>query len=187
MAYTQLTTRTTSDTASAADVNQLQTNIEALKGGAGAAAPTTTIEGLVSSKLAVSDVINDLTTGGTAKALSAEQGKTLKALIDPLTTQVINTQTASYVLALTDVNKIVEMNVTTANTLTVPKNTTVDFPIGTRIDGTQEGTGVTTITAAADVTIHSEGGALILNAQYAGFTLYKRGTNDWRCFGSLKT
>ena len=33
-------------------------------------------------------VVNDLTTGGTTKALSAEQGKALKALIDTLTAKV---------------------------------------------------------------------------------------------------
>jgi hypothetical protein len=43
MAYSQLTTRTTSDANAAADINQLQANIEALKGGAGSAAPVTTL------------------------------------------------------------------------------------------------------------------------------------------------
>jgi hypothetical protein len=46
MAYTQVPNRATGDTIPAADVNQLQDNIEALKGGAGATAPTTTIEDL---------------------------------------------------------------------------------------------------------------------------------------------
>lgn len=42
----------------------------------------TTIESLTSGKLSYSDIVNDLTTGGTNKVLSAEQGKALKALID---------------------------------------------------------------------------------------------------------
>ena len=35
-----------------------------------------------------SSIVNDLTTGGTGKVLSAEQGKQLKALIDALTLRV---------------------------------------------------------------------------------------------------
>lgn len=54
MAYAQLPTRTTSDTNSAADINQLEANIEALKGGTASVAPTTTIEGLASSKATAS-------------------------------------------------------------------------------------------------------------------------------------
>ena len=46
MAYSQLPTRTSADTNSAADVNTLQGNVEAIKGGAGSAAPTTTIAAL---------------------------------------------------------------------------------------------------------------------------------------------
>lgn len=35
----------------------------------------------LNSKVAKSDIVNDLTTGGTIKVLSAEQGKALKNLI----------------------------------------------------------------------------------------------------------
>ena len=40
----------------------------------------------------------------------------------------LNTQTASYTLALTDYNGWVEMNVSTADNLTIPLNATVAFP-----------------------------------------------------------
>ena len=43
-----------------------------------------TIEALTSGKLSADDIVNDLTTGGTTKILSAEQGKALKALIDAI-------------------------------------------------------------------------------------------------------
>lgn len=56
MSYTQLPDRSTSDTNSAADVNQLQDNIEAIKGGTGSTAPTTTIEDLADDKLAIADI-----------------------------------------------------------------------------------------------------------------------------------
>lgn len=46
MSYTQVATRTTDDANSHADINQLQLNIEALKGGLGTDAPVTTIDAL---------------------------------------------------------------------------------------------------------------------------------------------
>jgi hypothetical protein len=47
MAYTQLPTRTSADANASADVNTLQGNIEALKGGAGATAPVNTLADIV--------------------------------------------------------------------------------------------------------------------------------------------
>lgn len=43
------------------------------------------IDALVADHVKKTEIINDLTTGGTDKVLSAEQGKALKALIDNLT------------------------------------------------------------------------------------------------------
>ena len=57
MAYSQLPNRTSTDTNASADVNTLQDNIEALKGGTGATAPTTTIEDLSTDKADKSNVL----------------------------------------------------------------------------------------------------------------------------------
>ncbi len=51
MAYSQLPTRTTANINASVDVNTLQTNIEALKGGTGSAAPVTTIAALDTGKM----------------------------------------------------------------------------------------------------------------------------------------
>ena len=96
-----------------------------------------------------------------------------------------NRQTASYTLALTDQNDIVEMNVASANNLTVPLNATVAFPIGTEIAITQYGAGKTTIVATSGVTLRSAGGLLSIGAQYAMVTLLKVGTNEWYVVGNL--
>lgn len=101
--------------------------------------------------------------------------------------QLINTQTASYTLALTDAGKLVEMNVASANNLTVPANATVAFPIGTRIDGAQYGAGQTTIVPGGVTVLRSAGGKLKANAQYSGWTMEKRGTNEWYVWGDLTT
>lgn len=97
----------------------------------------------------------------------------------------INTQTASYQLVLGDAGYVVEMNVGAANNLTVPANATVAFPINTRIDVVQLGAGATTVLAAGGVTIRSLGALVKLAGQYAGASLYKRGTDEWVLIGSL--
>lgn len=99
----------------------------------------------------------------------------------------INTRTSSYTLVLTDRGKVIEMNLSTANTLTIPANADAAFPVGTQITVIQYGAGQTTIAAAAGVTLRALGGALKTVGQYAGVSLYKRGTNEWIAFGSLTT
>jgi len=96
-----------------------------------------------------------------------------------------NRQDSSYTLALTDQNLLVELNVGSANTLTVPLNSSVAFTIGTKIDVAQYGAGQTTITATGGVTIRSNGGALKIAGQYSACTLVKIDTNEWYCFGNL--
>jgi len=100
-------------------------------------------------------------------------------------TIVTNRQTASYSLVLADRGKLVEMNVASANTLTVPLNSSIAFPIGTKIDVTQYGAGATTITATGGVTIRSFTSFLKIAGQYAVCTLVKIGTDEWYCYGNL--
>lgn len=97
-----------------------------------------------------------------------------------------NTQTgSSYTLVLTDAFKLVAMNNASANTLTVPPNSSVAFPIGTRIDVGQYGAGACTITPGSGVTIRAKDSALKTNGQYSGATIQKIGTNEWWAFGDL--
>lgn len=100
-------------------------------------------------------------------------------------TITLNTQTASYSLVLADRGKLIQMNVASANTLTVPLESSINFPIGSKIDVTQYGAGQTTITATVGVTIRSFSAFLKLAGQYAGCTLVKIGTNEWHCYGNL--
>jgi hypothetical protein len=98
---------------------------------------------------------------------------------------VTNRQTASYTLVLSDADKLVEMNVGSANNLTIPLNSSVAFPTGTQILLAQYGAGQTTIVATSGVTIRSNGGKLKLNVQYSGATLIKIGTDEWYLFGDI--
>lgn len=98
-----------------------------------------------------------------------------------------NRQTASYTLVLGDADLLVEMNVGSANNLTVPPNSSVAFSVGTQILIAQYGAGQTTVVADTGVTIRSNGGKLKLAAQYAGATLIKIATNEWYLFGDITT
>lgn len=96
---------------------------------------------------------------------------------------VVNTRTANYTLVLTDAGKLVEMNVASSNTVTVPPNSSVAYPIGTVIVVAQYDAG-TTIMAGAGVTLLPST-AQGLRAQYSQATLTKRGTNEWYLAGDL--
>jgi hypothetical protein len=98
---------------------------------------------------------------------------------------VINRQTASYTLVLSDADKLVEMNVGSANNLTIPLNSSVAFATGTQILLAQYGAGQTTIVPTSGVTVRSNGAKLKLNVQYSGATLIKIGTDEWYLFGDI--
>jgi len=100
-------------------------------------------------------------------------------------TVVTNRQTVNYSLVLADNGKLVETNVGAANTITVPPNSSITFPIGTKIDIAQYGAGQTTIVPGIGVTVRSAGGALKLSAQYSGATIVKIGTDEWYLFGDI--
>jgi len=112
------------------------------------------------------------------------QTLTNKTLTAPIITLATNAQTASYTLALTDQSKVVEMNVGSANNLTIPLNSSVEFPTGTTITILQTGSGQTTLVATGGVTVNGTPG-LKLRAQWSSATLIKRATDTWVAIGDL--
>jgi hypothetical protein len=95
---------------------------------------------------------------------------------------VANRQTASYTLVLSDADKLVEMNVGSANNLTVPASV---FAAGNQILLAQYGAGQTTIVAGSGMTIRSNGGKLKLNTQYSGATLVFISSSEAYLFGDI--
>jgi hypothetical protein len=117
------------------------------------------------------------------KPVSTAQQTALDGKTNKLITT--NRQTASYTLVLGDADKLVEMNVATANDLTIPLNSSVAFPTGTQILLAQYGAGQTTIVATSGVTVRSSGAKLKLTGQYSGATLIKIDTDEWYLFGDI--
>ena len=98
----------------------------------------------------------------------------------------INAQSgASYTLVLSDAGKLVTMNNGSGNTLTIPDNTGVAFPIGTQILVKQKGNGATTFASDPSVTIQSYLNRVVSLGQYSLFTLIKIDTNVWSLGGNL--
>ena len=83
-----------------------------------------------------------------------------------------NAQTGTaYTLVIGDRDKLVEMDNASANTLTIPTNASVAFPIGTQILIVQKGAGQTTISGDTGVTVYSEDSKVKTVGQYALATL----------------
>jgi len=95
-----------------------------------------------------------------------------------------NAQGATYTLVLSDKNKIIEMNVGSANDLTIPPNSSVAFPVGSQIQVLQTGTGKTRILAGAGVTLNATPG-VFMRAQWSAVTLLKRASDTWVATGDL--
>lgn len=96
-----------------------------------------------------------------------------------------NRRTTDYTLALSDAGKIIEMNSSIANTVTIPTNLSIPFPSGSFIDVIQEGSGQTSFVTSSGVTVRSIGGKLKIEGQYGVATLIKKGGDEWYLYGDI--
>lgn len=114
--------------------------------------------------------------------------KAVKTYIDnSVSTETENAQSGtSYTFALTDGGKMVTGSNSSPTTFTVPTNLSVGFPIGTRIDVLQIGTGKITIANSVGVTLLSQGGNKTIKEQYVACTLWKKDTDLWYLMGNLQ-
>ena len=118
--------------------------------------------------------------GETINDLQYYNGTSWISVIDP--PFEFNQQSSSYTLVITDANKMVELSA--GGTLTIPAESSVNFPIGTAIDILQTGSSQVTIVADTGVTINYTPG-LKLRTQWSSATVIKRGANLWLAMGDL--
>lgn len=115
----------------------------------------------------------------------------LLALLTPNVSHNVRAETgATYTLALGDQNGIVTMSNASANTLTIPLNSSVAFPVGTKVEVWRLGAGVTTISADTSVTLQGNGGSASagscdIQTRYGGATLTKIAANTWMVGGDI--
>lgn len=131
---------------------------------------------------------NKTITGGTVNPTTLQiGGVSTNDLYQPngrLTGQTL-TSSSSYTFVLTDAGKIIEITNAAANTLTVPLDSSVPFPLNTVITVVSAGVGQTTISPAGGVTINSYGSKRKLSGQWSMATLIKKSTNSWWLAGDL--
>lgn len=108
------------------------------------------------------------------------------ARLRQLSSTPINAKVASYVLLITDQGKCITIDDSSANTLTIPLNASVAFPIGATLLVRQLGTGNTSIVATGGVTIQKKASVgLALSEQFATVFLHKVATDTWQLSGEL--
>lgn len=118
--------------------------------------------------------------GNTINDLQVYDGSSWLSIVDPLFT--FNQQSSSYTLQLIDGYKMIEMS--GGGSLTVPPQSSANFPIGTAIDIVQTGTSQVTIVAGSGVTVNATPG-LKLRTQWSSATLVKRAADTWLLMGDL--
>lgn len=97
----------------------------------------------------------------------------------------ITQKTASYTLSdLAERDTLIEIGSSSATTLTIPADSSVNYPVGTTLDILQTSTGQVTITGAGGVTVNATPG-LKLRTQWSSATLLKRAANTWVVYGDL--
>jgi hypothetical protein len=126
--------------------------------------------------------------------LSTAQTLTNKTLSLPIVTQPQATPTFSanaYTLVLGDQGDILlASNGSTAGTINIPTDASVNFPVGTQITILNVGTGLITVqaTTSGTTTVRSTGATAIspkCRAQYSAMTIWKQAANLWYAFGDI--
>jgi len=114
---------------------------------------------------------------------------TSPAISDPKIAQTINAQTGTtYTFVLADQGKYVTASNASAQTYTIPLNSSVAFPTGTSIDLIQIGAGQVTVSGTGGVTVYSTGGTAAspkARVQYSAMTLKKVATDTWHVIGDI--
>jgi hypothetical protein len=121
-------------------------------------------------------------------------GKTIQdsgTLVSDLATKTmsINAQTGTtYTLVLSDAGKLVTLNNAGAITVTVPLNSSVDFPVGAVIALQQLGVGAVSVEGDTYVTINGTepGSETLTDAQYlTTAVLTQHATDEWTLTGGV--
>jgi hypothetical protein len=102
-----------------------------------------------------------------------------------------NVTTSTYSSVLTDATynnhqgDTLLLNSASPQTVTIPVNSSVSYPVGSTIEAMQMGTGKVTFVADVGVTINSANGFKSIGVQYMGITLMQTATNVWLLLGGL--
>lgn len=114
----------------------------------------------------------------TAGQISINRGSGAVRAIRPIKS---NTD-VDYILEREDQSITIESNNSLEQTITIPTNTAVPFPVGSVIYVTQHGTGQVTLSPDTGVTLNAQDDNLSTTGQHTGLMLHKRATDEWTVF-----
>jgi hypothetical protein len=123
-----------------------------------------------------------LTTPNIGAATGASLNCTNAVIDHPAT----NSRVANYTLVLADDGIIIETNSTSAIIISIPLESSVAFPIGTKITIIRANTGAASVAGVSGVTVNETPG-LNLRAQWSAATLLKRAAHTWILMGDLSS
>jgi hypothetical protein len=103
--------------------------------------------------------------------------------------EAVNAQTGTtYTFVLADRDDLVTASNSSAQTYTIPLNSSVAFPTGSLVNLIQIGTGQVTVVGASGVTLNSVGATSAqpkTRAQYSSLTCIKAATDTWYVVGDI--
>lgn len=132
-----------------------------------------------------------LTTNGTSASWQSIQQSDIAGLSEvitglpgtysPLNIPIISLP-FSYTLLIEDSGRMIELS--GGGSLTIPPESSVNFPVGTQVIVVQTGTSQVTIAPGSGVTVNGTPG-LKLRSQWSSATIVKRSSNTWIALGDL--
>ena len=142
--------------------------------------------GLTDSNAADGAVLVGTAASTTAWTTSPTIGGTLTAETGIVAPLQINAQTGTtYTFVIADAGKFVTSSNGSAQTFTVPPNSSVAFAVGTQILVQNIGSANCTLAEGSGVTINSKDDSKEIDGQWAAATLIKPATDVWTLIGSL--
>lgn len=101
----------------------------------------------------------------------------------------LDEKSANYVVRLSDAGKTIVMNSSSANSITIPLDSQVNFPVGSQLAVIQKGSGQTSFVGGTDgttsVVINSKNSNKRIAARYSQAIIVKDAPNTWILMGDL--
>ena len=153
---------------------------------AGAIVALETKLGLTDSNAAANAILVGSGASNTSWTTSPTISGTLTASTGIVAPLQINAQTGTtYTFVIADAGKFVTSSNGSAQTFTVPPNSSVAFAVGTQILVQNIGSANCTLAQGSGVTINSKDSNKEIDGQYAAATLIKTATDAWSLIGAL--
>jgi len=162
-----------------------------LQGGGTTGGLTLSVDAATTSAAGVVQLTNSISSTSTTTAAVPANVKTAYDLAAAAMPSLlsINAQTGTtYTFVLADQNKLLTASNASAQTYTIPLNSSVAYSIGSQINIIQIGAGQVTIQGTGGVTVASNAATAAapkLRNQYAAATLIKVGTDTWYVIGDI--